>query len=426
MKIFQWFISAVGVLIVLVMFITGCTKAPENTKFKEIEFWSLQLSDFAPYINGVIADYEKIHPDVKIKWIDVPFSEGEKRALAAVMSNKVPDLINMNPSFGSTLASRGVLIDLKKYVNKENYDKYLPESWYASALGNITFGIPWYITSSITIYNAEILKKAGLSPDNSPKTYEELGKISKTIKDKTGKYAFMPNLTEDGQIIKILNKYNVPIVNKDRTDALFNTPKAVQVLTFWTDLYNNKLIPPESLTQGHRVSLEQYQAGENAFIFAGANFLKMIKDNAPKVYNVTRVASQITGSSGKVDFAIMNLVVPTKSRYPKEAVDFALFLTNSENQLKFCKLAPILPSTLKAINSDYFKGKNTNDIIDQARSLSAMQLNNALKPIPPLENQKDLFEIADYATQQALLKQKTPKQALDQAVKDWNKILKSQ
>jgi len=426
LKIFKWFISAVGLFILLALFITGCTKAPENTKYKEIEFWTLQLSDFAPYINGVIAGYEKIHPDVKIKWIDVPFSEGEKRALAAVMSNKVPDLVNMNPSFGSTLASRGVLIDLKKYVNKEDYNKYLPESWDASALGNITFGVPWYITSSITIYNADIIKKAGLNPDNPPKTYEELGKISKIIKDKTGKYAFMPNLTEDGQIIKIFNKYDIPIVNKERTEALFNTPKAVQVLTFWTDLYNNKLIPPESLTQGHRVSLEQYQAGANAFIFTGANFLRMIKDNAPKIYNVSKVAPQITGSSGKVDFALMNLVVPTKSRYPKEAVDFALFLTNSENQLAFCKLAPILPSTLKAINSDYFKSKNTNDIIDKARFISAVQLNNALKPIPPLENQKDLFEIADYATQQALLKQKTPKQALDQAVQDWNKILKSQ
>lgn len=425
MKNLRWVVSAVGLILVLVLLFTGSPKTPEHSKYKEVEFWTLQLSDFAPYINGVIADYQKLHPDVRIKWIDVPFSEGEKRALAAVMSNDVPDIINMNPSFGSTLASRGVLVDLNKYVSKKDFDKYLPESWGASTLGNLTFGIPWYITSSITMYNADILKKAGLNPDNPPKTYEELGSISRIIRDKTGKYAFMPNLTEDGQIIKIFNKYNIPIVNKERTKALFNTPEAVKILTFWTDLYNNRLIPPESLTQGHRVSLEQYQAGENAFIFTGANFLKMIKDNAPRVFNVTRVAPQITGSSGKVDFAIMNLVIPVKSKYPREAVDFALFLTNSENQLKFCKLAPILPSSKEAINSDYFKNKDTKDIIDKARSLSALQLNNALKPIPPLENQKDLFEIADYATQQALLKQRTPKQALDQAAKDWDKILKS-
>ena len=424
MKIYKLIISMFGIAMILMLFITGCKKTVNNSSVKEIEFWTLQLSDFAPYINEVISGYEKLHPDVKIKWIDVPFSEGEKRALAAVMSKKVPDLINMNPSFGSTLASRGVLIDLKKYVNKKDYSAYLPESWDASTLNNITFGVPWYITSSITIYNADILKKAGINPDNPPKTYEELAKISKIIKDKTGKYAFMPNLTEDGQIIKIFNKYNIPIVTGNNSKALFNTPEASRVLQFWTDMYNSNLIPPESLTQGHRVSLERFQAGDSAFILTGANFLKMIKENAPKIYQNTRVSPQISGSSGKVDFALMNLVVPVKSKYPQESVDFAIYLTNSENQLKFCKLAPILPSTKKAINSDYFMNMNSDDLIDKARFLSARQLNYALKPIPPLENQKDLFEIADFATQQALLKQKTPKAALDQAVQDWNKILK--
>ena len=52
----------------------------------EVVFWTLQMSDFAPYINGVISDFEKENPDIKIKWVDVPFSEGEKRTLASVLS----------------------------------------------------------------------------------------------------------------------------------------------------------------------------------------------------------------------------------------------------------------------------------------------------------------------------------------------------
>ncbi|HBH17659.1 MAG TPA: ABC transporter substrate-binding protein, partial [Cyanobacteria bacterium UBA9579] len=297
LKITRWILSLAGIILILGLFITGCTKPPENTKVKEIEFWTLQLADFAPYINKVISDYENQNPDIKIKWIDVPFSEGEKRALAAVMSNDVPDLINMNPSFGSTLASRGALIDVKQHINKEDYNKYLNESWESSKLNDVTFGIPWYITTSITIYNSDLLQKAGLNPDNPPKTYEELKPASKAIKEKTGKYAFMPNLTEDGQMIKMFNKYDVPIVNTDRTKALFNTDKATQVLDFWSNLYDSNYIPPESLTETHRASLERYQSGESAFIFTGANFLKMIKENAPQVYNTTRVAPQITGSN---------------------------------------------------------------------------------------------------------------------------------
>ena len=407
-------------------FLTGCSSVNDKYGINEVEFWTLQLSDFAPYINSVIANYQKMHPGVKIKWIDVPFSEGEKRSLASVMSNNVPDLINMNPSFGSTLASSGALMDLRKMLKKEDYDKYLNESWDTSSINKVIFGIPWYITSSITMYNAKLLKEAGLNPDNPPKTYEELGHMVKIIKNRTGKAAFMPNLTEDGKMLHFLNKYDVPIVDKARTKALFNTQKAASILEFWVDMYSKGYIPAESLTQGHRASLEMYQAGDSAFIVTGANFLRTIKDNAPQVFKDTKVAPQVTGSNGKVDFALMNLVIPKKSKHPKEALDFALYLTNTQNQLEFCRLAPILPSTKEGINSSLFKADNSNDTVERGRAISAKQLNNAIKPVPTLKNQKDLYQIVDYATQQALLRKATPKHSLDQAANEWDKILISQ
>ena len=43
------------------------------------------MNDFSDYINGVISEFEVQNPDIKIKWIDVPFSEGEKRTLASVL-----------------------------------------------------------------------------------------------------------------------------------------------------------------------------------------------------------------------------------------------------------------------------------------------------------------------------------------------------
>lgn len=407
----------------LVFATSSCQKKPEIPEKTEITFWTLQLSSFSDYINNVITQYESINPNVKIKWIDVPYSEGEKRALAAVMSNDVPDVINMNPDFGATLASKGALLNVRKYVSRENYNKYLPESWSASSISDMTFGIPWYITSAITIYNKKILSEAGITDYNSVKTYEDLGKIAPLIKKKTDKYVLMPNLTESGYMLKIFNKYDIPVTDKAGKKALFNTPEAERILSFWTDMYQKKYIPAESITEGHRESLEKYQSGETAYIIAGANFLKIIKENAPEIYKISDISPQITGSNAKVDFALMNLVVPKKSKNPKTAVDFALFLTNHKNQLEFCKSAPILPSTTETLNSDFFKKSENKDLIERGRITSAQQLKNALTPALQLKDQKDLNEIIDLATQQALLKEKTPKEALNKAVQDWNQIL---
>ena len=75
----------------IVLLLTGCSSQKEG---KEITFWTLQMGDFAPYINKIIQEYENSNTNVKIKWIDIPFSEGEKSNLAAVMTDSPPDLIN--------------------------------------------------------------------------------------------------------------------------------------------------------------------------------------------------------------------------------------------------------------------------------------------------------------------------------------------
>ena len=66
-KTFWTVILSTIVLITGVFFLFG--KSPKND---EVVFWTLQMNDFAPYINGVIEEFEAQNPDIKIKWVDVP------------------------------------------------------------------------------------------------------------------------------------------------------------------------------------------------------------------------------------------------------------------------------------------------------------------------------------------------------------------
>jgi len=370
---------------------------------KELEFWTIQLAGFSGYINGVIAEYEKAHPGIKIKWVDVPFSEAEKRSLVAVLSNNIPDLMNMNPDFSATLASKGALLNIKPLVPDKLYQGYVGQAWRVLGSGDSVYGVPWYMTSAVTFCNKE--KYSG----NPPKSYYDLKEIAKKING----YVLMPALTENGNMLKLFNKDGVPIVDEGAKRAAFNTDVAEAALQFWKEMYENGFIPKESITEGHRQSLEKFMAGETAFIVAGENFLNIIKENAPQIYAQIRVSPQLVGITGKADFSLMNFVIPKKSRYPTEALDFALFITNAENQLKFCRLAAVLPSQKQALDSAYFEG-----------SIGAQQLKNELlEPIQPLENRKDLYEIVDFMTQEVLLGRKTPRESLDAAVEGWNKIL---
>ena len=146
-------------IITLVLFsiilLTGCSS---KTTQKEVTFWTLQMGDFAPYINEIISSYEGNNPQVKINWIDVPFSEGEKRTLAAVMTDNPPDLINLNPDFSAMLAQKGTLWE----IQNEKLNSFTPEIVEALKYNDKNFSIPWYATSAITIYNKDLFNKSGL------------------------------------------------------------------------------------------------------------------------------------------------------------------------------------------------------------------------------------------------------------------------
>ena len=109
------------------------------------------------------------------------------------------------------------------------------------------------------------------------------------------------------------------------------------------------LIPKESLTQSHREALEKYMSGQIVFLQAGANFLNIVKENAPTIYKNTDLIPQIVGNTGKYDFSLMNLIIPSKAKHKDDALKFALFLTNKNNQLELAKLTSVLPVNNEAL-----------------------------------------------------------------------------
>lgn len=365
----------------------------------EVVFWTLQMNDFAPYMNKVISEFEAQNPDVKIKWIDVPFSEGEKRTLASVLSDNPPDLINLNPDFTALLAQRGAL-----YQIDDQYTKQYNQSIINSLKTNgKLYSLPWYATSAVTIYNKDLLAKSGAK---MPATYKDLAQIAPQIKQKTGAYVLLPNITENDTMARILNKYGV-------TPNNINSQKSQEVFELFKNLYEKDLIPKESITQTHREALEKYMAEKIVFFQAGANFLTMIKENAPSTYANTDVAPQIVGELGQNDFSLMNFVIPTRAKHKNEALKFALFLTNSENQLAMAKLTNILAVNEETLQNEFYTKYDEKDLMSKARIISAKQLNKIEPTFMPARNQKEINLLVNEAVQQILLNKATTKNILD-------------
>lgn len=389
------------------IFSLSAKKSPHKSNTCEVVFWTLQMGDFSDYMNGVIKDFEKQNPDIKIKWVDVPFSEGEKRTLAAILSDSPPDLINLNPDFSAILAQKGTL----EKINEKDTTQFNPEIINSLKYNGELYALPWYATSAITIYNKKLYNKAGFR--TPPKTYEELAKMSKTIKNKTNAYAFMPTITENDTMLKILNKYGI------NSWKNINSKKSVEIFDSYKELYRQGLLPKETITQTQREALEKYMSGQIVFFQSGANFLNMIKENAPEIYKNTDVTRQITGDLGQYDFSLMNLVIPVKSSHKEAALKFALFLTNEKNQLALAKLTNVLATNSHALQSLFYMRYENGDLMSKARVISARQLNKIQPVLRQSRGQKEVNLLINTAVQEILLNKAKTQQVLDDVAKKW-------
>jgi len=152
--------------------------------------------------------------------------------------------------------------------------------------------------------------------------------------------------------------------------------------------------------------------------------LNTIATNAPTIYEQSAVAPQITGETGKRSVSVMNLVIPRSSSNPQKAINYALYVTNSENQLNFAQEANVLPSHTSAIASyiENLEQESEQNILLEARKISAMQLESAEVLIPPSPNINQLKRIIYENLQSAMLGEKTVPEALDDAQAEWDSM----
>ena len=414
---------------IIVGLISGCNPNKSDNS-NSLEFWTMQLKpNFTSYFSDLNSAFETQNKAVKLRWVDVPWSAMENKILTSISAKTAPDVVNLNPKFASQLATRNAWLNLDEVVAPEVKATYLPKIWDASTIEicqenqcrDRTFGIPWYLTTNITIYNKNLLDKAGIK--SAPTNYQELAIAAKTIKDKTGKYAFfisfVPN--DSGDVLESLVKMGVDLVDESGK-AAFNTPQGKAAFQYWVDLYQQQLLPPEVLTQGHRYGIELYQMGESALLSSGAEFVDSINNNAPTIAEVSSVAPQISGTTGEKSVAVMNLVIPRDTDKSQQAIDYALYVTNTKNQLAFAQASSVLPSTIEAVEQyiEDIEQQSKTDLKEQAKKVSAAQLKDA-QVLVPIQKDLPILQKAIYENlQAAMLKEKTVEQAVGDAANEWN------
>ena len=398
----------------------------------ELNLWTLQLAPkFNRYFADLMAAWTTLHPEDPLRWTDLPWGSVERKLLAAVYARTAPDLVNLNPPFAANLASKGGLTDLTPLLPSDAAERYLPSVWQACRdpdAGQIA--VPWYLTVRLSLVNRELLDQADIAAP--PTRWDEIPAFARQIRKRTGRYGlFLTTVPDDSaEMLETLVQMGVSLLDSERR-AAFNSPAGRRAFQFWTDLYQEGLLPREVVSQGQRRAIELFQSGDLAMAATGAEFLRSIQTNAPGVAAVTESHPPVTGADGTANVALMTLAVPRQSTKQALALELALFLTDATNQARFATEARVLPSSVEAlamVRSQLQQEQPRTpqqDQIRQARLLSAITLERARVLVPALPGIKRLQKILYTQLQRAMLGQVDSAEALGAAAMEWDRYAAS-
>lgn len=403
----------------------GAENASESAKAEKTEeksgeavtldFWTIDLkANFGDFFNELIQKYEEENKGVKINWTDIPFADVHSKLVAAVAGGTAPDVVNLNTQMALTLAGQGALVDLNKAATEEQKSIYVKDLWESAKIGDSVYAFPWYASPDIMFYNKDLFEKAGMEV---PKTFNDALKESKEFYDKTGAYLFQPD-----EFFNILFEENLPVLNKEGTAAAFNTPEVAELLKNYKQYTDEGVIPKNNWGSWDE-ALKLFESGKLAIVSSSGSSLGRIKDEAPDIYKTIAVSKPLTGANGLSRNPLMNLVVPSKSKHQEEAIKFANYITNDENQLAFCKKVSIFPSTTKASEDSFFTS-DTSTLEGQASAMSAEASRTSKDFSLGVANQSIIQDAVNKVYQAVIINGEDIQKSLDQGEQDVNKLLK--
>ena len=248
-------LAAAMVSLLAVGAIAGCggdkKKAADSGKKVQIEYWHVAAESFGgATVKELVADFNKKHPNIEVtaKYNPDMYKGLTQNLQAAIASGKNPDVVQMGYSFLNYAAENLQYTDLNKAFKEAGDENFMKDNFLPNVLNlaqtedGKQIGLPYSVSVPVLYYNPEIFAKAGLDTNNPPKTWTEVSRAAKQIKDKTGNMGFFmqeyaDNWAQQGLIEsnggQMLKKVN------GKVQAGFDTPEAAQAYQLLADMVKN-------------------------------------------------------------------------------------------------------------------------------------------------------------------------------------------
>ena len=406
----------------------------------EIQWWHALTGANNEVVNKLASDFNASQKDYKV----VPsykgsYAETMNAGIAAFRAGNAPHILQVfEVGTATMMAATGAIKPVYQLMKDagEPFDPnaYLPAitGYYSTTKGEM-LSFPFNSSSAVMWINRDAFKKAGLDPDAPPKTWPEVFEDAKKLKaagyDKCG---FSSAWFTWVNLEQFSAWHNVPLATKANgmegfdTELKFNSPLHVRHLQALVDLQKDKTF---DYSGRGNAGEGRFTSGECPIFLTSSAFFGNIKAHAkfdfaaaPMPYYPDVPGAPQNSIIGGASLWVMGGKTPAEY---KGVAKFLAFLSGTDQQVELHQKSGYLPITKAAYEKSKASGfYQTFPYLETP----LLELTNK----PPTENSRGLrlgnmVQMRDMWAEEieaALAGKKTAQQALDDAVRRGNEVLR--
>ncbi len=371
----------VAVALVLMVPLAACggssspTSSSTSTGPVTLNYWA-----WIPNMDKQVALFNKSHPNIHVNWVNVGAGPLEYNKLyTAIKANNTPDVSEIEFQLLPTFETTGGLLDIAPYGAASVKNDFPGWMWTQVTNGSSIYAIPQDSGPMSLFYRADVFKKYNLPVPTTWAQYAD---------DAAKLHAANPNdyITDfppknPGQFSGYAWQADAHwfAVNGQSWKVSINDAPTLQVASFWQNLLSKKLVKTETdFTNGWYNDL---QTGALATWMTGAWGAGIIEGNAPKSSGDWRVAplpQWQAGGTANGDWGGSTTVVFNDSKHPKEATEFAEWISANEQSAIQEFTTGAYPALLSALSSSAVNSPQPffgDQVINQVFQQGATQVN---------------------------------------------------
>ncbi len=302
------------------------------------------------------------------------------------------------------------------------WNDFLAGSKKAASYEGKMLGIPYRITTGIMHYQKHLMDAAGIT--KLPDTWEELRKAVVALNHPPERFGFGLNGRQGPAMMSSFSPWlysaGGDTVDFKTGEILINKPEAVSALEFWVSFVKDKLVPPEAMTWDFEEIVAGGQSDRYAIVETFAPYGTLINDPKLSKSGGKWVWDTVPGRTNKsqsktwVDGHFLGIPKYTKNK------DWSLEFIRMACNKQFMKQsmvrgnAPPRGSVLR--DPEMVKLIGWTEVAARAIETGVPTPAQPIFPTLGLSLRAGLS--------QALIGEKTPKQALDDVAADWQRAMR--